>query len=341
MLINGEKKMSTIMLKPYQSNIVTLSANFVDQFMPKARGEYVKVYITILRYIQCGEDGVTTKFMADILGLLETDVLGALEYWHEVGLISLNTIDGHGNFSIEIKESQALIQPYGRNQEKIDSFSSPALPTNQAPLKEQKEDIVDPMLKEISMLMGRPLSSADAEKFLYFKEKYHFPEEVIILLVQHCVLKGKTNMRYIETVAINWESRGFKTVQLAQENIKQHEDKWLNYRKVLTYLGISDKDVAKPQEDLLEKWFYTYGFTTEMILKACDISFNTLGKVEMGYINGILRTWEKDKIKTLEDVSKNELKPRKNKSRKQPEKDFTEREYDYDDLERKLLGWDK
>ncbi len=328
--------MSTIMLKPYQPNIVTLSANFVDHFMPQARGEYVKVYITILRYIQSGEDGVTTKFMAEILGLLETDVLKALEYWHEVGLISLNAIDGHGNLSIEIKESQALIQPYGRNQNKTE-FDTPS--SSQVP--EQKEEIIDPMLKEISMLMGRPLSSADAEKFLYFKEKYHFPEEVIILMVQHCVLKGKTNMRYIETVAINWESRGVKTAQLAQENIKNHEDKWLNYRKVLTYLGINDKDVPKPQEDLLEKWFYSYGFTSEMILKACDISFNTLGKVEMGYINGILRTWQKDDIKTLEDVSKNELKPRKNKSKKQIEKDFTEREYDYDDLERKLLGWDK
>ncbi len=328
--------MSTIMLKPYQSNIVTLSANFVDHFMPQARGEYVKVYITILRYIQSGEDGVTTKFMAEILGLLETDVLRAMEYWHEVGLISLTTIDGHGNLSIEIKESQVLIQPYGRNQNKTEFEASPS-----SPEPEQKNEIIDPMLKEISMLMGRPLSSADAEKFLYFKEKYHFPEEVIILMVQHCVLKGKTNMRYIETVAINWESRGVKTTQLAQENIKDHEDKWLNYRKVLTYLGINDKDVPKPQEDLLEKWFYTYGFSTEMILKACDISFNTLGKVEMGYINGILRTWQKDDIKTLEDVSKNELKPRKTKSKKQPEKDFTEREYDYDDLERKLLGWDK
>ncbi len=324
------------MLKPYQSNIVTLSANFVDHFMPTARGEYVKVYITILRYIQTGEDGVTTKFLAEILGLLETDVLKALDYWNEVGLISLNAFDGLGNLSVEIKESQALIQPYGRNQNKTEST-----PQLSFQALEQREEVIDPMLKEITMLMGRPLSSADAEKFLYFKEKYHFPEEVIILMVQHCVLKGKTNMRYIETVAINWDSRGVKTVQLAQENIKEHEDKWLNYRKVLTYLGISEKDVPKPQEDLLEKWFYTYGFTSDMILKACDIGFNTLGKVEMGYINGILRTWQNDGIKTLDEVAKNELKPRKTKAKKQPTKDFTEREYDYDDLERKLLGWDK
>jgi DnaD/phage-associated family protein len=325
------------MLKPYKSNIVTLSANFVDYFMPKARGEYVKVYITLLRYTQMGEDGVTSNFLAEILGLLETDVFKALEYWDKVGLISLHTIDAHGSMSIEIKESQSLVSPLlTRSEEKSMDTRIPSAET------EKKTENMHPMLQEISMLMGRPLSSSEAEKFLYFKEQYKLAEEVIILLVQHCVLKGKPNMKYIETVAISWDSQGIKTAELAQQNIKKHEEKWMNYRKVLTYIGMSDKDIPKPQEDLLEKWFYTFGFSTEMILKACDISFNTLGKVEMGYINGILRSWLKDDIKTLQDIEKNEKKPRKSRpSKKAQEKDFTEREYDYDDLERKLLGWDK
>lgn len=333
--------MSTIMLRPYKSNVVTLSANFVDYYMPKARGEYVKVYITLLRYTQLGEDGVSTSFLADILGLLETDVLKALEYWDQVGLLSLHTIDAHGSMSVEIKESQSLVHPRltasepGKKPETKETASE-----KQA---EKPSELMHPMLQEISMLMGRPLSSSEAEKFLYFKDRYGLTEEVIILMVQHCVLKGKTSMKYIETVAINWDSQGIKTAELAQQNIKKHEEKWSNYRKVLTYLGINDRDVPKPQEDLLEKWFYTYGFTTDMILKACDISFNALGKVEMGYINGILRSWLKDDIKTLQDVEKNEKMPRKSKTRKtqNQNKDFTEREYDYDDLERKLLGWDK
>jgi DnaD/phage-associated family protein len=326
------------MLRPYKSNIVPLSADFVDYFMPKARGEYVKVYIMVLRYTQMGEDGVTTTFLAEILGLLETDVFKALEYWDEVGLISLNTIDGHGNMSIDIREGQTLVNT------KLVSSAKPfeAHIEKEQPTKEVSRVVnADPMLSEISILMGRPLSSSDAEKFLYFKEKYQLPEEVIILLVQQCVSKGKTSMRYIETVAISWDSQGIRTTELAQRNIKTHEDKWMNYRKVLTYLGMNDKDIPKPQEDLLEKWFYTFEFTTEMILKASDISFSTLGKVEMGYINGILRSWHKDGIKTLKDIEESEKKPRKTKGKKAQNKDFTEREYDYDDLERKLLGWDK
>jgi DnaD/phage-associated family protein len=332
--------MSTIMLRPYKSNVVTISANFVDYYMPKARGEYVKVYITLLRYTQIGEDGVSTTFLADILGLLETDILKALEYWDQVGLISLHTIDAHGSMSVEIKESQSLVSPLITTSASQQKAETQTITTKEP---EKASEPIHPMLQEISMLMGRPLSSSEAEKFLYFKDKYELSEEVIILLVQHCVLKGKTSMKYIETVAISWDSQGIKTAELAQQNIKKHEEKWLNYRKVLTYLGISDRDVPKPQEDLLEKWFYTFEFTPDMILKACDISFNTLGKVEMGYINGILRSWLKDGIKTLQDIETNEKKPRKSNTKKtqNQNKDFTEREYDYDDLERKLLGWDK
>src|SRR5690554_4563604 len=158
--------MSTIMLKPYKSNVVTLSADFVDYHMPKARGEYVKVYITLLRYTQMGEDGVSTTFLADILGLLETDVLKALEYWDQVGLLSLHTIDAHGSMSVEIRESQSLVHPQMSKpapEKKTEDRSVSAREPEKA------AEPMHPMLQEISMLMGRPLSSSEAEKFLYFK----------------------------------------------------------------------------------------------------------------------------------------------------------------------------
>ena len=97
----------------------------------------------------------------------------------------------------------------------------------------------------------------------------------------------------------------------------------------------------KPQEDLLEKWFYDYEFTTDMIINACDISFNNLGKGEIKYIDGILRSWYNDGIKNKDDIKKQEEKFKaKGKKKNTTTKDFEEREYDYDELEKKLLGWD-
>lgn len=318
--------MSTIMLKNYKPNNLSLNGDFVDIYMPKANGEYVKIYIMLLRYTQLGELGVTVEFLAENLNILESDVLKALDYWDNLGLLRVDTYDGIGNIEIEVMNSSNTLK----------EFSSPATTT-----PEENRTLSNPMLSEIELLLNRPLSPSDMEKFLYFKNEYSFPEEVVILLVQHCVQKDITNLRYMEQVAITWHSEGINTIELAQKNIKTHEDKWTNYRKVLNYLGIKEKNIMKPQEDLLEKWFYDYGFSVEMIIAACDIGFNNLGKGEIKYIDGILRSWHKDGIKTKNDIKKQEENFKaKGKKKNKTKKDFEEREYDYDKLEKKLLGWD-
>ena len=103
----------------------------------------------------------------------------------------------------------------------------------------------------------------------------------------------------------------------------------------------------------MEKWLLTYNFSVELILKACDICFERLNRADFKYIDGILGKWFKDGIKTLDDVAKKDVKKtsgikkpfNKNNSapiQKKParEANFTQRDYDYDSLEKQLLGWD-
>ena len=53
-----------------------------------------------------------------------------------------------------------------------------------------------------------------------------FSPELILLLINYCVTKGKNNYRYIEKVAIAWNDLNIKTVDDAQEHIRKTEDKW-------------------------------------------------------------------------------------------------------------------
>ena len=137
------------------------------------------------------------------------------------------------------------------------------------------------------------------------------------------------------------------------EYITKTEDKWVKIRKILKYLGIQNTEIMKPQETMMEKWLLTYNFSVELILKACDICFERLNRADFKYIDGILGKWFKDGIKTLDDVAKKDVKKtssikkpfNKNNSapiQKKParEANFTQRDYDYDSLEKQLLGWD-
>ena len=58
---------------------------FIDEYMARANGAYVKVYLFVLRHQ--GED-LTIEGIADALDHTESDVRRALAYWEKLGILS-------------------------------------------------------------------------------------------------------------------------------------------------------------------------------------------------------------------------------------------------------------
>ena len=68
---------------------------FIDRFMPEANGEFVKVYLYLLRCIHSHAYNCTISEIADKFNNTEMDILRALRYWQKAGLLSLEeTADG-------------------------------------------------------------------------------------------------------------------------------------------------------------------------------------------------------------------------------------------------------
>lgn len=88
--------------------------------------------------------------------------------------------------------------------------------------------------------------------------------------------------------------------------------------------------------ELIEADIELYG--AQWVKDAADLAV-TSGKYNLGYVEGILRNW---KAEGREDKSK---ESKKTKFEPNPKtagfNNFEPRDYDYDDLEKKLLGWDK
>ena len=103
----------------------------------------------------------------------------------------------------------------------------------------------------------------------------------------------------------------------------------------------------KPQEDMLNKWVCTYEFPVDVILRACEICCQRLNRADFKYIDAILTSWNKDGLKTLGDIEAKDRKfihksrPKSYKGQNDNFNNFEQRVYDYDELEKKLLGWDK
>ena len=327
--------MSTFMLKNNNLNFTPVSNVFIEKYMPKARGEFIKVYLLMLKYTVSSEPGVNASILASSLNLLESDVMNALNYWSDQGVIKLIPIDNMNNFSVEFVSLEDDSSNNIKEVNLLDALNN--------------SETTD-MLRDIEKILGRPLSTKEMEIYLGWQKDFNFTSELILILIEYCAARGKTDYRYIEKVAIAWNDMGIRTIDQAQGYIKQTEDKWIKIRKILNYLGIKNTEIMKPQEELLEKWLFTYKFDTKLIEKACDICFQRLNRADFKYIDGILSKWFNDDIKTLEDVA---IKDRQHKSNynkpKMPKSNnsninifnnFEARNYNYDSLEKQLLGWD-
>lgn len=329
--------MSTFMLKNKSLSYTPVSNIFIEQYMPNARGEFIKVYLLMLKYNNTGEMGVSSNILASSLNLLESDILNALNYWNDEGVVKLVPIDKMGNFNVEFVD---LVEDSKTKNKEVNLL--------EALNKNSTKD----MLNDIERLLGRPLSPKEMTTYLGWQDEFNFSSELILILLEYCVSRGKSDYRYIEKVAIAWHNMNISTIDDAQNYIKQTEDKWIKIRHILNYLGIKNPELMKPQEEMLEKWIVDYSFSVDIIEKACNICFQRLNRADFKYIDGILSSWNKNNLKTLSDIEKKEASYKNSQGNRsfasKPQEvnplkfnNFEAREYDYDSLEKKLLGWDK
>ena len=173
--------MSTFMLKNTPLNFTPVSNIFIEKYMPKARGEFVKVYLLMLKYNIASEIGVSSQVLASTLNLLESDIMNALNYWNDEGVIKFVPIDKMNNFSIEflnLEEDESNVDTESINI--LDALNN--------------SETTD-MLKDIEKILARPLSSKEMQIYLGWQRDFNFPSELILILIEYCSSTGKNNFR--------------------------------------------------------------------------------------------------------------------------------------------------
>ncbi len=86
----GKSMSNNVILRPHNFIPYTLVPNFfIDRYMQKANGEFIKVYLVLLRYMSIGQLDFNLGHIADHLMMTESDILRALKYFQQDGLLTL------------------------------------------------------------------------------------------------------------------------------------------------------------------------------------------------------------------------------------------------------------
>ena len=338
------------------TSFTTVSDIFIDQYMPKANGEFVKVYLYLLRATGSGAGIATISEIADHFSNTEADIIRALNYWASEGILQVQTgadgqIIGINLCSLSVSGMQAaqsniqsavadnaaqnnlqnsVVNNAAQNilQNSVVNNAAQNISTvntrmhdsvveklkSQTPYKaasSQKEYTLDeikeftknPDISELFFIietyLKHTLSSTDTNMVLYWLDELHFSTDLVEYLVEYCITKGHSSLRYMNKVALGWADAGIKTVDQAKDDAAAHSQ---IYYSVMKALGITGRNLVDSEVSLINKWVGEYGFDIELVKAACSKTISAIQKPSFEYTDSILANWRKKDVHTLKDV---------------------------------------
>ncbi len=347
--------MSTINLKPNFSSGVTLVKNlFIDHYMINANGEYVKIYLYLLRCLNEPEFSTSMSIhnFADIFDCTEKDILRALKYWEHVGLVSLE-FSGDTLSAISLNEPK---QPGSRSQIPVPQISttvdSPVSGPSELSAARLSRLVENQEVKQLLFIaqkyLEKTLNASETNTILYFYDTLALSADLIEYLLEYCVTNDHKSFRYIEKTGIAWHEMGIRTREQAKEYTENFSK---TYFSILKAFGISGRMPAPVEKEFIDKWTNIYGFHLDVILEACNRTINTIHQPSFKYADSILSRWKDKNVHTLGDLKHIDSAHEKMKERNarnaaqapaSPKKtsfhNFSQRDYDFNQLEKELLN---
>lgn len=347
-----------------------ISNIFIDEYMPSANGTYVKVYITLIRMLTGGSILASLEAIADVLEIMEADVVRALTYWEKQGLLAIRRDSSTGaiadvymtspksstasNINICFSTNNSLTDAIKTEPVKADAFNAGAINAGtanvgavnagtanagaftasavnanaiNADISNADTNKTDKLANTINtntvkasnksngnnsnpeefkwlvniveQYMEHPLSPSEVELVDYIYNTLHFSTDLILYLYEYCVGKNKTNVKYIQTVAINWANDGIETVERAKQNNAGYDTEYIEIMRAFGF----NKTPAPIQKQYIDSWL-SLGFSIDMIKEAANRTLLKIYEPNFNYANGIIEKWFAHNVKTTEDLKK-------------------------------------
>jgi len=146
--------------------------------------------------------------------------------------------------------------------------------------------------------LKRTLTSAEAQLLAYLFDTLHFSKDLLLHLYEYCCSLNKTNVKYVQAVALSWAEQNITTPEQAQRQSVVYSTAHAAIARALA-LG---RPLAKIECEYAKKWQEEWHMDLSVILEACNRTVLAIQKADFKYIDGILSNWHKENVHTLQDI---------------------------------------
>lgn len=343
--------MSAILIHNRQNpGSVSVPASFITEYMPEANGEYIKVYLSLLHAVQ-NNHTLSISTLADTLNDTERDIMRALRYWAQHGLLALIFDEESALTAVELlpfpEHTPQQQSPPRREDRTGRSGGVPASAVQEAPLSEpapaqalpsetspQTDSAPRPSASAVDsnddLSLEQLNSNEEFKTLLYVTEQYlgyslssaaterivYFYNlfhsfDTVEYLIEYCVSSGHTDLRYIEATALAWHKERLTTREAIEQSRRQRTAKDYE-RRVMEQFGLKNAP-APVQSEFISRWRDIYHFPVETVLLACDRTVKKTGGQNFEYADRILSDWYRRRLRTPEEIAAGEKQLREEK----------------------------
>lgn len=239
-----------------RSNSTSVENTFINEFLPNASGDAIRVYLYGLYKCSTGAESTLAEF-SQKLNLSEQDILSIYIYWQSLGLVQVFETNPFEVRYLPVKNGASSLRKFDVNKYK--SFNM------------QAQEIIS----------GREILPNEFHEYYLLMESMHMKEDALLMIINYCVSKkdNKINMNYILTVAKNWAYEGYLTADLVEQHFAELEAFNQNLVDIIKTLGSK----AKPSIDNYQTyltWVNNYGFDFDTLLHLAKLTKTKKGNFE-------------------------------------------------------------
>lgn len=311
----------------------TIENIFINEYMPKANGDYVKIYLFGLKQATNHQSvTIDNRDLAKNFSLTEGDVIAAWKYWEDQKILKVEYI---GSEKIVITYDHILSNMLVGDQPE----ESPETTVDAS--DDENERRIQEMFFAIEGMMGRPLTGNEMHFYKSCLQDLHFTPETVVLLVEYSMnMIGKKDesfsatqiLNYTKQVAKGWSQAGVHDHTQAEAHMKDTQNQQKNLYEIFKYLGLNRQPMDW-EKKMITTWQTDYGYDLSIIVLALERTHTP----NIRYVDGILKNWHQKGYRTVEDVQ-GEVKP--SSTKRQPSKPLdAERQEAYDTLALKDEEW--
>ena len=265
-------------------DITPVENQFILEYLPAAKGDYVKVYLYGLLRCYHPEEDMNLDRMSHELNMTREDVISAFNYWERRRLVR------------RISDNPPKWQYINIQQLSVTGDTDPE------PEYREFSNALYEAFDKVRRLHGGELNTC-----FEWHEDLKLPTEVIIMLLSHMVSVKGRNFRIADAdkVAAQMAAEDVRTVEAAEEFFSRDEQAYAGIRKVLKMLG-KKYTPSEAQVNLYRKWTRDWGFSQDAIEAAVDLTAK--GDPSLGYLDGILNSLKQEGTTTKSGIRSSSMK---------------------------------